>query len=229
MGVFWPWGTESCNPRLLLLALVPHAEFPVPLLQSVSAVKHLLSAGVKPENIIITGDSAGGNLVLQLLQHMIHPIDGLPRLPSDTLFKGAFMMSPWLDLIPRRKTQSYKMNGQWDIITPKKLHDFGNRILTRVPDDLLPYLDTYFTDEGWYNGIEGTVENILVTAGGAECLRDDIIRFSKKLSAVHSRTKLIVDEFGVHNDPFFDFFAGQNGGAELTPYIIQWLVERFNH
>ena len=43
----------------------------------------------------------------------------------------------------------------------------------------------------------------------------------------HGQVKIVVQEKGVHNDPFFDFFAGEKGLCALTPVILEWVAEGF--
>jgi monoterpene epsilon-lactone hydrolase len=69
--------------------LAPENNFPAPLNDGVTAYKWLLSSGIKPENIVIMGDSAGGNLTLVTLLKLKK--DGI-KLPA-----GAVMLSPIVD------------------------------------------------------------------------------------------------------------------------------------
>ncbi len=69
--------------------LAPEYPFPVPLEDSITAYNWLLSLGYKPENIVIAGDSAGGNLTLATLIKLRD--DNIP-LP-----KAAVVMSPSVD------------------------------------------------------------------------------------------------------------------------------------
>ncbi|KAJ7671751.1 hypothetical protein B0H17DRAFT_194330 [Mycena rosella] len=56
------------------------ANFPTPLDQARLALEFLIAAGVKPANLQITGDSAGGKLVLQLFSQMLHPRSDVPEI-----------------------------------------------------------------------------------------------------------------------------------------------------
>lgn len=68
----------------------PEYPYPYPLEDAVLSYRYLLDTGVKPEDIVIAGDSAGGHLTLvTLLALRDH---GLP-MPA-----GAICISPWLDL-----------------------------------------------------------------------------------------------------------------------------------
>ncbi|KAF8903607.1 Alpha/Beta hydrolase protein [Mucidula mucida] len=57
---------------VLLYTLHPEATFPTPLREATAAVDHLINSGVAPKNLTLIGDSAGGNLILQLFSHILH-------------------------------------------------------------------------------------------------------------------------------------------------------------
>jgi acetyl esterase/lipase len=100
-------------------ALIPEANFPVPLLQTVTAIKHLFSRGIQPSNLILMGDSAGANLAIQVLLHIIHPLADLPTLfespMEDSKFAGAYLMSPWLTLLPRENSSKKCLPRECDV------------------------------------------------------------------------------------------------------------------
>ncbi len=76
--------------------LAPEHPFPASLEDCVKAYKWLLSQGFKAENIIIAGDSAGGNLTLTTLLKLRD--DGI------TLPAGAVALSPATDYTDESKT-----------------------------------------------------------------------------------------------------------------------------
>ena len=69
--------------------LAPEYPYPAQLEDCTAAYKWLLSTGIKPENIVIAGDSAGGNLTLTTLVKLRN--DGIP-LPA-----GGVCLSPATD------------------------------------------------------------------------------------------------------------------------------------
>lgn len=69
--------------------LAPEHAYPSQLEDCIAAYKWLLSKGIKPENIVIAGDSAGGSLTLMTLLKLRN--DGIP-LPV-----GAVSLSPDTD------------------------------------------------------------------------------------------------------------------------------------
>lgn len=204
-------------------AILPTAKFPTQLVQAVEALQHVIASGCSPQDVYIVGDSAGGNLALALLSHMLHPVESVAPYPPTSRIGGVFLMSPWVSLTG--DTGSHLANDSSDIVGAKTLAYCGRKALEGVPDSLRVYLETLKVPDTWFRGIDELVSRILVTAGAAECLRDDIIQVSHKLSKNHDKVKLIIQENGVHNDPFFDFFVGEMNLGDLTPKIIDWFRE----
>lgn len=66
-----------------------------------------------------------------------------------------------------------------------------------------------------------------MTAGGEESMRDDIIAFSQTLRRVKANFVFVVQEGGIHCDPYLDFLVG--GGSAYTQSgplvlsIVKWL------
>jgi epsilon-lactone hydrolase len=84
--------SEACGCRVLAInyRLAPEHRFPAPLEDALAAYGWMLDQGLRPENIALAGDSAGGNLVLTTVLGLRER--GLP-LPATGV-----LMSPWTDL-----------------------------------------------------------------------------------------------------------------------------------
>lgn len=83
-----------CKPleaRALLVdyGLAPEHPYPTALENCLTAYQWLLDQGVAPGNIVVAGDSAGGNLALAMLQHLKSANKPLPSC--------AALLSPFLD------------------------------------------------------------------------------------------------------------------------------------
>lgn len=70
--------------------LAPEHRYPAALDDVASTYRWLISAGVEPRTTALVGDSAGGALVLSLLQQLRDAGDPLPA--------AAVLLSPWADL-----------------------------------------------------------------------------------------------------------------------------------
>ena len=70
--------------------LAPEHQFPAAIEDAIASYEWILGQGYSPENIILTGDSAGGNLVLQLINHLVDAGEAVPA--------GVVLLSPWVDM-----------------------------------------------------------------------------------------------------------------------------------
>lgn len=217
------------------VALVPVSQFPTPLWQTSRAINHLLTVeNVKPSNLVLVGDSAGGNLVSQVLSSMLHPLFSPPIIPSGTQLRGAYMMSPWISLTGVYENQplrSFTENDHCDIIGKESLLAWGRTVLSGAPNPFttdFPYLEPIKAPADWYAHLPDVVDRVFVSTGGAECLRDaDEILFREKIKPYHEKCEYYEMEGGVHNDPFFDFQVAEGplGGKRqgLTPRVLEWV------
>jgi acetyl esterase/lipase len=75
----------------------PAHPFPTALLDALSGYYYLVQeCGFKPKNIIIEGDSAGGNLALALTRYLCATAGTIPELPGPP--GATILLSPWTDL-----------------------------------------------------------------------------------------------------------------------------------
>jgi len=81
--------------------------------------------------------------------------------------------------------------------------------------------------EWWFDGVERLVERVLVTAGSAECLQDDIVAVGEAIKKHHPNTEVVVQAGGLHEDPYLDFMVGESKLGSLTPLIVEWLAAGF--
>ncbi|KAJ7701579.1 Alpha/Beta hydrolase protein [Mycena rosella] len=210
---------------LFSYSLAPIATFPTPLKQARLGLEFLLAAGVQPQNLQLAGDSAGGNLIVQLLSQMLHPLPSVPEIHLPAPLRGALLISPWVNL--SADSASHRENDGRDILRRNTLARWGATILSAVPAGDRAFAEAARAPAEWFAGADRVVERVLVTAGGAECLRDDIVAFGEAFKQHHARTELVVQAGGLHEDLFLDFFVSETKFASLTPLTVEWLAAGF--
>lgn len=95
--------SEMCDGATVVMIdyrIAPETIFPGAVEDVIDGWEWITDNGYKPENIVVTGDSAGGNLALELILSLRDEKKALP--------KAAMLMSPWADL--STEGESYKTN-----------------------------------------------------------------------------------------------------------------------
>src|SRR5258708_39288036 len=87
----------------------PEHRFPAALDDAMAVYKQLLKSGVAPEDIVVSGDSAGGGLATALLLKARET-----KLPQPA---GLYLLSPWLDMATT--APSYDKFGAQDLIVSR--------------------------------------------------------------------------------------------------------------
>jgi len=229
---YWRYIQENLELRgknvglaVLNYTLVPDASFPTQLKQAILAIQHLIKMGVKPESLQIFGDSAGGTLIHETLSHFLHPVAGVPELSISTPLAGVYMMSPWVRLVDKHREYVYSYDNQGDLLSGNLIHRWGSEVLRDAPNEAIPYLEPNSTPPMWLNGVDRCVKRVLISAGGVECLRDEIIRYQDRFREHHKDVTFILQANGIHDDPLWDFMTHEKDLGELTPQILDWLDE----
>ncbi|KAK0486777.1 hypothetical protein EDD18DRAFT_1193777, partial [Armillaria luteobubalina] len=136
------------------LELLPNNPFPAQLPGAQAAISTLLSAGAKPQNITLAGASAGGNLILQLLTHILHPLPTVTplRFPLSTPFRGVFLMSPWVSMQEDLTLPQHLLDAkqQYDSLSS---HLACRTILNNVPITHIPFVDPLEAPEDQFDGL----------------------------------------------------------------------------
>ncbi|KAH8898820.1 alpha/beta-hydrolase [Thozetella sp. PMI_491] len=197
----------DCAVAVLQYTLVPEARYPVQLQQAVSALKHIIQAGTDPSDIIIGGDSAGGNLAVQVLGHLLHPHPSVEPLKIQEPLAGTFTVSPWLSACGN--AHSCEENKHVDMLSPEfvraishgcfKGYEFDSQVAENrgwgMPLDV---------PGSWFNGLGAVTRRLYVTAGEQEILRDDAIRFAESVRTNNADVKV---ELEVSESEAHDFIA----------------------
>jgi acetyl esterase/lipase len=163
--------------RVLNIDVAPGAAFPVQLIQSAAAIEYLTKEiGIKPSQIILGGDSAGGNLALAILSQILHPRNDVPSISlGNEKFKGVVLSSPWVTF--DQTAPAFKINAKKDILYGPVLKKWSDAFVGAAPRDNFTYpLDAA---PEWWSDLPA--DETLVLAGGNELLVDDIKDFTDKL------------------------------------------------
>ena len=157
---------KMLNVRVLALdyRLAPENRFPAALEDAEAAYNWLLRNGVSPQNLFLSGDSAGGGLALSLLLKLRDQNQPLPA--------AAMVFSPWTDLAATG--QSLETNDASDVMFHGSGIRFGAKIYPGPNNDPKnPYISALYGD---FRGLPP----LLIFASQQEVLRDDALRVAEK-------------------------------------------------
>lgn len=148
-----------CAARVFALdyRLAPEHRFPAALHDAIAGYQWLLAAGVRPDDIVIAGDSAGGGLTLSTLLTLR---DAGTPMPA-----GAVLIGPWVDLAASR-----------DVVAA----DRGESRMARAYVGDRPLDDPLAS--GLYAELHG-LPPLMIQASTSEMLRDDAVRLDAKARA----------------------------------------------
>ena len=156
---------------MLAYTLSPHGTYPVQLRQAVALLRHLVTnLGRQPENVTIAGDSAGANLTLGTLSHLLHPHPEIEPLELGGKLGAAILLSPWVSF--SMDWPSNIQNGKKDLVTSTAGNRWSASFLGGKKSD--QYSEPCKAEEGWWKGMDDVVREILVLGGSDELLLDQI-------------------------------------------------------
>ena len=201
-GAFVARLAHAAGARALMphYRLAPENAFPASPDDALAAYRWLLARGHAGRDIVVAGDSAGGNLALGLLQRIVH--EGLP-VPA-----CAVALSPLTDAT--FSGESVRRNDGLDPMFTARGFDTLARFI--VPDDAMrtwPLASPLF---GEMSGLPP----LLLQVGSSELLLDDSVRFAQR----HPGTKLQVWHDVPHVFPLFDFLPESQPALEQ---IVQFI------
>lgn len=212
---------------ILEYTLCPGAAFPAQLRQAASGLSRILSTGAKPRDVMLGGDSAGGNLTMQLLHHLIHPYPHIPAIKLSKPLKGAFMASPWLSV--KTEGASYRANHGIDMLTASIVQNSIRGVLggkaaatagRAERDGAFPF---DMDDVSFLESLPEIISRLYVSAGQYEVLRDQIVAFTVEVQKRAPKMDVKLDLFDkqAHDFVLLEGLVKKRGKA--TQAMIEWL------
>ena len=163
--------------------LAPEHRYPAALEDALEAYRHLRS--LRPSGpIVVTGDSAGGGLVLSLLVRLRDLGEPMPN--------GAILLSPWADL--SASGASVDGNHGRDLwLTRRHLERWGSHYAGEE-NRRDPLLSPVFADLS-------ALPPLWVLAGGDEILMDDAVRVAERAKRAGTPSTLVIGAGMQHDFP----------------------------
>jgi len=170
--------------------LAPENPFPAAIDDAVAVYRALLESGFKPENIVISGDSAGGGLSVATLLALRHTGDPLPA--------AAVLLSPFLDVTASGESATTRADQDpWF-----EVEDMAVVARYYCPDETKwrdPLVSPVFAN------VSG-LPPMLIQVGNDEILLNDSTRLADKLEAAGIDVEI---EIWPHMWHVFQMFIGK--------------------
>jgi acetyl esterase/lipase len=172
------------------LARDDESRFPAAIQDAVSFYQHVLDQGVRPENILISGDSAGGSVAIGLIRY----VESTKILPSP---RGVMLWSPWVDVSDTAIAQHSKNKNLRIDFLSLGLLKWGVEAYEPASDDRTEETDHYLRPVA--HPFRSHTP-IFVNAGSAELLHDEISLFVEKMRGVSGNEVCYVETADAMHD-----------------------------
>lgn len=175
--------SKASGARVLSMdyRLAPEHPFPAGLEDAVAGYQWLLDSGVKPEHVVIAGDSAGGGLTVATLLALRDRGIALPA--------AAVCFSPWVDLLGEGASMATR--AAVDPMVQKEALVWYTGLYMAGGDPKDPLASPLHAD---LSGLPPT----LIQVGDAETLLDDSTRLAEKMKAAGVEVELEVWDRMIH-------------------------------
>jgi acetyl esterase/lipase len=187
-------------------------------------MEHLLhSKEILPSSITLVGDSAGAHLLLSLVLHLTHPNPRVSPLEIDGRLSGAILVSPWVNMAS--SSDSMKSNEHRDILSAAALVYWAQNFLGGSAPD--PWNSPLTAPTEWWSNLP--IDDMLITYGEDELLRDDTSRLCEILQTHHAQTTTALEFSGeLHVHMVINRLLRINKSCESEKVFVNWLNDHLS-
>lgn len=184
--------------------LAPEHPYPAALEDAVKVWDYLMLLGYGARDIIVAGDSAGGNLALTL----VHTLKERGRL----LPRGLVLMSPWTDLTCSGK--SHEKRAALDPVLDAEYLNKARFAYAGEQDMTDPKISPLF---GEFQGFPHTY----IQVGSNEMLYSDAVRLQRRMAAARVSVKLETFEGMWHVFQMSPFKKAYDAMEKIADFIFE--------
>ncbi|KIJ33419.1 hypothetical protein M422DRAFT_264684 [Sphaerobolus stellatus SS14] len=174
-----------------------------------TAINHILSSGISPSDIVITGDSAGGMLALQTISNILHTHQSIPSVKISTPFAGMLLLKPF---VYRKHAKGY-----------------GTRHGGRTPESERNWIEPAKAPPEWWQGTEKVTKNVSIVYGDREVFKDGIVTFVDKFKEGVKGEKvdiqIVEEKDGIHIASVLEAGRGLEP-SEVAKIMAGWVHEK---
>lgn len=181
------------------------ATYPQQLKEGVEVLRYVLhTLRVAPSKICVAGDSAGGNLALGVLSHVLHPhreieplrwIDERMEYVDSPKLDSLLLMSPWCSFNMKAKMDPmYNQNKEKDLVDDRIGKKWSSAFLGGREGDAYSEPLRTRDEKGWWDGLSGSVDRVWLSAGEEEVLLGSIQEMKEVLAVSLQRPGRFMEE-----------------------------------
>ena len=186
--------------------LAPEHPYPAAVEDALTAWGHLESLGIAPGDIVLAGDSAGGNLALVLCLKLREAGRGLPG--------ALLLMSPWTDMTASGESLRGRA-GIDPVLTPEYIYAVREAYAGGLdPSDCL--LSPLFADFAGF-------PPALIQVGTHEILYSDAERLAERMLAAGADCRLEVWENMWHDFQMYPSKTASNAIQNMAHFLLEVL------
>ncbi len=186
--------------------LAPEHPYPAAVEDALTAWDHLESLGIAPGDIVLAGDSAGGNLALVLCLKLREAGRGLPG--------ALLLMSPWTDMTASGESLRGRA-GIDPVLTPEYMYAVREAYAGGLdPSDCL--LSPLFADFAGF-------PPALIQVGTHEILYSDAERLAERMLAAGADCRLEVWENMWHDFQMYPSKTASNAIQNMAHFLLEVL------
>lgn len=186
--------------------LAPEHPYPAAVEDALTAWGHLESQGIAPGDIVLAGDSAGGNLALVLCLKLREAGRGLPG--------ALLLMSPWTDMTASGESLRGRA-GIDPVLTPEYMYAVREAYAGGLdPSDCL--LSPLFADFAGF-------PPALIQVGTHEILYSDAERLAERMLAAGADCRLEVWENMWHDFQMYPSKTASNAIQNMAHFLLEVL------
>ncbi|MFZ0400462.1 MAG: alpha/beta hydrolase [Pseudolabrys sp.] len=200
---------ERMRTLAVAYRLAPEHPYPAAHEDAMTAWRFLRDQEIPARNIVVGGDSAGGNLTITLINRL--------RSTGEEQPACAWLASPWTDLTMSGASLATK-DAVDPLIHKAYLEELASAYAPASVDRKDPLISPLFTD---LHGFPPT----LIQVGSEETLLDDAVRFARAAGSAEVNVTLQIWPHMIHAWPMWNakLEDGRQALSQVGQFIRRWL------
>lgn len=198
------------NPVIFALeyTLVPDASYPTQIYEVMEGYRHVLKVAQDPDIVCVSGDSAGGMLVLSLLLHLGKVEgDGEGGIEKPAM---AMLISPWVTLLSDKKDSPGR-----DYLSVGQLNQYGRLLAGDRISPTDPLVSPGCCQDGEWWRRASPSKGFFITYGEDEILAPDIDELITRLDQAGIAVESDKEAGGIHAWPVASVFLSTSDDERL--------------